>query len=258
MAFERNEDYRSLQGTLMIARIVDGKRTTIRELGNQTSVELNVSTESTTIKETKSGKRADAKKLTTGRTVELSATTNELKPEDVALAFGAELVAKGAVTVTDEVITTVADGENAKLNGVNISDLVITDSTGTPGTLVEGTNYTLDADYGLVSFIDVASFTAPFKASYTEGSTSIAEFFSMPDDAEYYVFFKGVDSLGGNPLAFELYKYSPQTDNAMQFINEEVGELSFGGTALIAKDQVQSDGSSLDGYGRIINIIKTV
>ena len=43
----------------------------------------------------------------------------------------------------------------------------------------------------------------------------------------------------------------------MQFINEEVGELSFGGTALIVQDQVQSDGSLLDGYGRIINIIKT-
>ncbi len=255
MAFERNEDFKSLQGTLMIARIVNGKRTTIRELGNQTSVDLNVSTESTTIKETKSGKRADAKKLTTGRTVELSATTNELKPEDVALAFGAELVTKGTVTVTDEVITTALAGENVKLNGVNVSALTITDSAAAP--LVEGTNYTLDADYGLVSFIDVATFTAPFKASYTEGATSVAELFSMPDNAEYYVFFKGVDSFGGDPIAFELYKYSPKTDNAMQFINDEVGELSFGGTALIAQDQVQSDNSLLDGYGRIINIIKT-
>ena len=92
----RNEHFKSLQGSLMIARIVDGKRTTIRELGNQTSVELSVSTESTTIKETKTGKRADAKILTTGRTVELSATTNELVPADVALAFGAELISKGS------------------------------------------------------------------------------------------------------------------------------------------------------------------
>lgn len=257
MAAKRNEHFKSLQGSLMIARIVDGKRTTIRELGNQTSVELSVSTESTTIKETKTGKRADAKILTTGRTVELSATTNELVPADVALAFGAELIAKGSNTVVDEVIATALAGESIKLNGVNVSALTITDSTGVPGTLIEGTNYTLDADYGVVTFKDLASFTGPYKASYAEGAITVSEFFSMPDNAEYYVFFKGVDAFGGDPMSFELYRYSPKTDNSMQFINEEVGELTFGGTALIVQDQVQSDGSLLDGYGRIINIIKT-
>ena len=251
----RNEHFKSLQGSLMIARIVDGKRTTIRELGNQTSVELSVSTESTTIKETKTGKRADAKILTTGRTVELSATTNELVPADVALAFGAELISKGSHAVVDEVIATALAGESVKLNGVNISLLTITDSLEAP--LVVSTDYTLDADYGVITFKDLASFTGPYKASYTEGDITVSEFFSMPDNAEYYVFFRGVDSFGGDPMSFELYRYSPKTDNSMQFINEEVGELTFGGTALIVQDQVQSDGSLLDGYGRIINIVKT-
>ena len=257
MATKRNEHFKSLQGSLIIARIVDGKRTTIRELGNQTSVELKVTTETKTIKETKTGKKADAKILPIGSTVELSATTNELVPADVAIAFGAELITKGINTVVDEPIPTAIAGDSIKLNGVNVSALVITDSTGTPGTLVEGTNYTLEADYGVVTFKDLASFTSPFKASYTEGAIMVSEFFSMPANAEYYVFFKGVDSFGGDPMSFELYSYSPKTDNSMQFINEEVGELSFGGTALIVQDQVQSDGSLLDGYGRIINIIKT-
>ena len=78
----------------------------------------------------------------------------------------------------------------------------------------------------------------------------------MPDNAEYYVFFKGVDAFGGDPMSFELYRYSPTVDNSMQFINDEVGELTFGGKALIVQDQVQSDNSLLDGYGRIINIKK--
>lgn len=255
MSAQRNEHFKSLQGSLMIARIVDGKRTTIRELGNQTSVELNVTTEDITVKETKSGKRADAKTMVTGRTVELSATTNELVPADVALAFGAELIKKGTNTVTDEVLATALEGESVKLNGLNVSDLTITDSAS--GSLVEGEHYTLDADYGLITFTDTATFTAPFTASYTEGEIGVSEFFSMPDNAEYYVFFKGVDAFGGDPISFELYRYSPKTDNSMQFINEEVGELSFGGKALIVQDHVQSDGSLLDGYGRIINIIKT-
>lgn len=256
MATARNEHFKSLQGSLMIARIVDDKRTTIRELGNQTSVELSVSTDSVTVKETKSGKRADAKTLTTGRTVELTATTNELVPEDVALAFGAELVTQGSNTVVDELLATVVAGESVKLNGVNVSALNITDSASTP--LVEDTNYTLDADYGVITFNDITAFTGPFKASYTEGEISVSELFSMPDNAEYYVFFKGVDAFGGDPMSFELYRYSPTVDNSMQFINDEVGELTFGGKALIVQDQVQSDNSLLDGYGRIINIKKTV
>lgn len=256
MATARNEHFKSLQGSLMIARIVDGKRTTIRELGNQTSVELSVSTDSVTVKETKSGKRADAKTLTTGRTVELTATTNELVPEDVALAFGAELVTQGSNTITDELLATVVAGESVKLNGVNVSALTITDSASTPVELTEGTDYTLDADYGVITFNDTAAFTSPFKASYTEGEISVSELFSMPDNAEYYVFFKGVDAFGGDPMSFELYRYSPTVDNSMQFINDEVGELTFGGKALIVQDQVQSDNSLLDGYGRIINIKK--
>ncbi len=109
MSAKRNEHFKSLQGSLMIARIVDGKRTTIRELGNQTSVELSVATESTTIKETKTGKRADAKILTTGRTVELSATTNELVPADVALAFGAELITNGTTLIADSAQTLISE-----------------------------------------------------------------------------------------------------------------------------------------------------
>lgn len=256
MATARNEHFKSLQGSLMIARIVDGKRTTIRELGNQTSVELSVATDSVTVKETKSGKRADAKTLTTGRTVELTATTNELVPEDVALAFGAELVTQGTNTVVDEVIATALAGESVKLNGVNVSDLTITDSL--DAELAVDVNYTLDADYGVVTIVDSETFTGPFKASYTEGEISVSELFSMPDNAEYYVFFKGVDAFGGDPMSFELYRYSPTVDNSMQFINDEVGELTFGGKALIVQDQVQSDNSLLDGYGRIINIKKTV
>lgn len=256
MATERNENFKSLQGSLMIGRIVDGKRSTVREIGNQTSVELTVSTESVTVTETKTGKRADAKTLVTGRTVELAVTTNELVPADVALAFGAEITSKGPVTVVDEELTTVVTGDSVKLNGVNVSALVIKDSTGTPVVLDVNTHYTLDADYGVVTFKDVTGLTGPFKASYTEGDTTESELFSMPDNAEYYVFFKGIDALGGDPMSFELYRYNPTVDNAMQFINEEVGELTFGGKALIVQDRVKTDGNLLDGYGRIINIIK--
>lgn len=50
----------------------------------------------------------------------------------------------------------------------NVSSLVITDSAGSPATLTPGTNYSVDLNNGVVTFIDVTGFTQPFKAAGTE------------------------------------------------------------------------------------------
>ena len=49
------QEYLSLQGSSHLAKIVDGKPVAMRELGNQTSVQLKISTETFPINETKTG-----------------------------------------------------------------------------------------------------------------------------------------------------------------------------------------------------------
>ena len=70
--------------------------------------------------------------------------------------------------------TGIAAGETHRLPGFagKASALSIVDSNGSPATLVLGTDYTVDLDYGDVTFISVASKTQPFKASYTQAAST--------------------------------------------------------------------------------------
>jgi hypothetical protein len=48
-------------------------------------------------------------------------------------------------------------------NKTKMSSVVITDSNGSPATLVLGTDYELDADAGLIKILSLGSYTQPFK-----------------------------------------------------------------------------------------------
>lgn len=50
----------------------------------------------------------------------------------------------------------------------NISSLVLTDSAGSPATLVAGSDYEVDLNAGIVKFINLGSYVQPFKAAGTE------------------------------------------------------------------------------------------
>lgn len=68
----------------------------------------------------------------------------------------------------------IAANEEHQLPGFTgiASALTIVDSAGTPATLVLGTNYTVDLNYGRVKFILVTGFTQPFKASFTNAAST--------------------------------------------------------------------------------------
>ena len=68
-------------------------------------------------------------------------------------------------TTTGETLATVTDNGVDTLLNPGVSNVVITDSSTTPITLVLGTNYTL-AD-NVVTFGAVGAFTQPFVAAYT-------------------------------------------------------------------------------------------
>lgn len=70
--------------------------------------------------------------------------------------------------------TGIAAGETHRLPGFSgiASALTIVDSNGSPATLVEGTDYTADLNYGEVKFLAVVGKTQPFKASYTKAAAT--------------------------------------------------------------------------------------
>jgi hypothetical protein len=83
--------------------------------------------------------------------------------------------AKAGGSVTAQAFPSgIVAGEEHRLPGFTgiASSLVITDSNGTPATLVEGTNYTVDLKYGRVKFILVSGFTQPFEAAFTNAAST--------------------------------------------------------------------------------------
>lgn len=247
MAYE----FLSLQGSSNIARNIDGKATILRELGNQTSVKLAIESETYERKETKSGKRQKVFEQSKSRGVTLEVTLDEQKRDDIALAFQAENVITGSKQVTGEKITTLKAGDQIKLEGFNLTSVTVKDSTSSGAkTLNEGEHYLLDKDYGILTLVSTDGITQPLSVDYMQGDVSSTVLFSLPDDAEYYYLFKGINSIDNKKISVELWRFKPSVGGEMELINEETGEITIKGSAL-ADTNRQSD-PKLGGFGRIV------
>lgn len=241
------QEYLSLQGSSHLAKNVDGKPTILRELGNQTSVQLKISTDTFDISETKTGKRGTVKTITKARTIELEMKLDEQKRDDIALAFQAEALQTQGRQVTDESLAELKVGQEVKLSGFNLDNLTIKDST--QATLDKGVDYEADLMAGTVKLLKENS-NQPLLASFGEGTTTSNVFFTLPDGADYYYLFKGINSLDNRRIMVELWKFQPVVDSTLDLINDELGELTIKGNANLDSDK--ADDPKLGAFGRIV------
>lgn len=250
------QEFLSLQGATHLARHVAGGALILRELGNQTGVKLSIESETYDRKETKSGKRQKVLEVAKSRGVNIEITMDEQQREDVALAFQAEMNTTQAGTSSDETLAgTLKVGDEIKLDGFNLTMVTLKDSTTvTPVTAVLGTHYSVDEKYGTIKILSLDGLTQPLKANYVTGETESTVLFSLPDDAEYYLLFKGINSINDKRLALELWRFKPSIEGEMDFINEETGEISIKGSALA--DTTKTNDPKLGGFGRIVYLDK--
>lgn len=248
-------EYLSLQGATNLALNVTSGAKVLRELGNQTVVKLSIESEKYSKNETKSGKRQKVLEQTKSRGVNLEIIMDEQQREDIALAFQAEMNTTQAEAVTDKNIDGVLKvGDEIKLDGFNLTAITLTDSTATPVTALVDQHYTVDEQYGTIKILDLDGLTQPLKASYMTGETESIVLFTMPDNAEYYLLFKGINSINDKRLALELWRFKPEVQGEMDFINEETGEISIKGSALA--DPSKNNDPKLGGFGRIVYLDK--
>ncbi len=248
-------EFLSLQGATHLARNIDGQAKILRELGNQTQLRLSIESDKMEKYETKTGKRQKVFEMTKTRGVNLEMVLDEQKREDIALAFQAQMNTTQAESVADSAIgDTLAVGDVVKLEGFNLTDIVITDSTSSPVTASEGTHYEVNEQYGTIKILSLDGLTQPLKASYMTGETETTVLFTLPDDAEYYMLFEGINSTNDKRLALELWRFKPEVQGEMDFINEETGEISINGSALA--DPQKNNDPKLGGFGRIVYLDK--
>ena len=148
------------------------------------------------------------------------------------LLYGAVNTLTGATT-TDEPFprSDCANGEMDLVPGVSIpsalSAFSIKDSAGTPATLSLTTKYTVDLDNGIVTWVDVAGYTQPFKATYTQANRELVSFArNAAADDEYYAVLVGENAANNyEKTKVVLYRVSI-SPGSLQIVDTESNEAA--------------------------------
>jgi hypothetical protein len=247
--------YASFQGRVYLGkRDANGSPQEVRSPGNVAALKLSLKTDVLEHFESQSGQRMLDHRMVKQKSATLNLTIEEFTKENLALALYGNHVVGTPGTVTDEPIGGSAPfiGDRYFLAHPKVADLIVTDSAATPATLIAGTHYTADPDFGALQFIDISGFTAPFKASYSYGVATEIGIFTQPLP-ERYLRLEGVNTAQGNAkVLVELYRVAFDPLKEISFISEDYNKFELDG-ALLADASKPID-ATLGQFGRIVQL----
>lgn len=243
--------YMSLQGKLFAAPLIAGVPGAFRWVGNMPDFAPAFATDKFEHKEAWSGQRQTDLVITTANTSTIEGTIEDWSPANVALLTRGKAVKQATTAVVDEVgPAALVAGDLWVLKNAKITTLTVKDSAVTPATVALNTNYTVDLETGVITLVNVGSFTQPFKASYTPTAIDIVAFFSQPV-TEVALRFEGVNTADGNKKVIaEFYKVSVDPTAEFPLIHEEAGQTKLSGNLLIDATKPASD--QFGQFGRLI------
>lgn len=243
-------EYFSLQGRVYVAPIVNGVAGPIKWRGNAPKFELTVNATTINHNESSTGERSEDLQLVQTVGVTWAATFEELTTENTALILNGETREISGATVTDQSLGTVAVGQEIIIGAYNLSAVTVKDSTGTP-VVVNPAKYELDADFGTITFNDVAGLTQPLKITYTSADVT-ATTIASKHNTEYFIFFKGINTVTGEKVAVELWRNVKEPQSTMALINEALASYDVNGRCL--SDISKKNSPDLGMFGRMVRL----
>lgn len=208
------------------------------------------------VKENYTGNRGNALTLVQELDTTFSINVRNIAPEVAALLLSGTAVDVNSGTVTNEAFTnpvTVGGYNVLAKNGV-ITSLVITDSAGSPLTLVLNTHYTHDG-YGLVKFLATPG-TQPYKAAYSYAASKV-NLIQNTAIADKELLFLGKNTARKNASGgfarcrLKLYKCSVLPGETIPFIQADaVAEIALNGSFNI--DTTRATTSTTSQYGELV------
>jgi hypothetical protein len=181
-------------------------------------------------------------------------TIEEFTKENLALALYGNFVTAATGTVTAEPVggATPVIGERYFLAHPKVASLVVNDSAATPVPLTLGTHYTAETDFGALQFLDVTTFTAPFKANYSYGAVTEIGIFTQPLP-ERYLRLEGLNTAQGNAkVLVELYRVAFDPLKEISFISDDYNKFEMDGSLLA--DTTKPFDAVLGQFGRIVQV----
>ena len=205
--------------------------------------------------ESNSGQRSLAASFTVEKAMTVDMTLHSLSTANLAIAMRGAVVTTAGGTATAESLGASLDvGDVVYLANPGVSSLVITDSTGTPLTLVKDTDYAVDENFGRITILSVGAYVQPFKAAYTYAARSAVGMFTTAQ--KYYALrYEGLDLANGNvPVIADYYKVSPGVLQELQHITTGTDVAGMAITGDVLLDSNKPATGPLGQFGSITKV----
>ena len=250
MALETVTEYYSGQGHVSYSeRDSLGKPTGgLIDLGNCSKLETKISVDRVEHNESQTGRNAVDATFEKGQKVEINATFDEFKRENLDLYIYGESQELAGATVTGEDVIGYL-GKKAALERMPILFTSLIKKVG--GAALKEDDYTIDLNTGLISFATDADFADgdTLEANYQAAAERITTAFTKLNRYRW-LRFDGLNRGSDNvPVVIEIYKARFDPTEMMDLINEEFAEYSLNGTAVY--DRAYADDSLYGGFMRI-------
>lgn len=229
-----------------------------RFLGDVSALQLAMAVENIEHKESFSGQKSLARRITTDKTGTISMTLHQLDVDNLAMALYGTKVNTAAASgdATHVIPTGAAVGDVIALPHIRITDTPTTfnieDDAGSPATLTRDTDYTIDFENGLITILNLGSYVFPLTATYRYGAQRSVAMFKTAQP-ELSLLYQGINLAEDNAaVRFEIYRVATDPLTELALINNEqaLGGLPIEAGILI--DTAKSAAGDLGQFGRFI------
>lgn len=172
------------------------------------------------------------------------------------MLFGSETAIAGgsfSATAFEKALAVVGDTLPAPGGKKNLTSIVVTDSNGTPATLTLGTHYEIvSAAAALIKFLNLGSFTQPFKIAGTEApGTGIGIF--KQRTVEKYGLFDGINVADDDsPAIVEFYRMQLSPTGSWKVMGQGDAVSGFEVPFALLKDTTKPSSATFGQFGRYV------
>lgn len=200
--------------------------------------------------ESYSGNRMVAARMSKGKKANITLQLETLAVSGLALGLYSSVITIAPGTVTAEPFPAlVAVGDTVMLDKPGVTNLVVSDSTATPKTLVLDTDYRIDSPgNGLVKMLSLGTYTQPFKAAYSYAGGVNLAMFTQPVPERYLVL-DGINTVTNERVRTSLFRVQFDPTDSIPLINDSFAKLTLKGSVLY--DAVNANNANLGGFGRM-------
>lgn len=243
--------YFSGQGKIFIAPvdIITGAVGAYRAIGNVPEFSIEMDSDQVDHNESMTGLRTKDATLVRAKSLTFSGQLEDWDEKNVAWATNGRVKSITGGSKTNEASPTgLVAGSIWALKGQGVSAVTITDSAGSPVT-VDTDDYVVNAEFGTITMVNVTGYTQPFKAAYTDSSTTAVTLLS--DDSQIYALrFEGINTVNQQKVLLELYRTQKSPTGTVPLIQEDFGQITIQGDAL--SDTTKTVDGNFGLFGRMI------